>query len=144
MDVAQLRELQAELQMQYQEWQQRGLNLNMSRGKPCKEQLDLSMPMLDIKETQAADGTDARNYGVLDGLPEAKAFMAAYMAVPEANVIVFGNSSLTLCMIRLCVLMFLVFCQAARPGRIRERLSFCVRCPVTIGILALLKPLVLS
>ena len=38
MDVAQLRELQAELQMQYQEWQQRGLNLNMSRGKPCKEQ----------------------------------------------------------------------------------------------------------
>ena len=96
MDVAQLRELQAELQMQYQEWQQRGLNLNMSRGKPCKEQLDLSMPMLDIKETQAADGTDARNYGVLDGLPEAKAFMAAYMAVPEANVIVFGNSSLNI------------------------------------------------
>ncbi len=96
MDVAQLRKLQAELQMQYQEWQQRGLNLNMSRGKPCKEQLDLSMPMLDIKETQAADGTDARNYGVLDGLPEAKAFMAAYMAVPEANVIVFGNSSLNI------------------------------------------------
>jgi len=96
MDAAQLRALQTDLQKQYEDYQKMGLNLNMSRGKPCREQLDLSMPMLDIKETTAADGTDARNYGVQDGLPEAKAFMAAFMSVPAENVIVFGNSSLNI------------------------------------------------
>ncbi len=96
MDAAQLQALKADLQKQYEDYQKMGLNLNMSRGKPCKEQLDLSMPMLDIKETRAADGTDARNYGVLDGLPEAKAFMADFMSVPAENVIVFGNSSLNI------------------------------------------------
>lgn len=96
MDVAQLQDLLVGLQQKYAEYKAKGLNLNMSRGKPAKEQLDLSMGMLDIKETVAADGTDARNYGVLDGLPEAKAFMAEFMGVPQANVMVFGNSSLNI------------------------------------------------
>ena len=96
MDTAQLQALKTDLQKQYADYQKMGLKLNMSRGKPCQEQLDLTMPMLDIKETRAADGTDARNYGVLDGLPEAKTFMAAFMSVPEENVIVFGNSSLNI------------------------------------------------
>lgn len=96
MDAAQLQALKTDLQKQYEDYQKMGLSLNMSRGKPCKEQLDLSMPMLDIKEIKAADGTDARNYGVLDGLPEAKAFMADFMSVPVENVIVFGNSSLNI------------------------------------------------
>jgi len=96
MDTAQLQALKTDLQKQYADYQKMGLKLNMSRGKPCQEQLDLAMPMLDIKETRAADGTDARNYGVLDGLPEAKTFMAAFMSVPEENVIVFGNSSLNI------------------------------------------------
>ena len=67
MDTAQLQALKTDLQKQYADYQKMGLKLNMSRGKPCQEQLDLTMPMLDIKETRAADGTDARNYGVLDG-----------------------------------------------------------------------------
>ena len=96
MDAAKLQALQTDLQKQYEDYQKMGLNLNMSRGKPCREQLDLSLAMLDIKETVAADGTDARNYGVLDGLPEAKAFMADFMSVPVENVIVFGNSSLNI------------------------------------------------
>lgn len=96
MDAAQLQALKTDLQKQYEDYQKMGLSLNMSRGKPCKEQLDLSMPMLDIKEIKAADGTDARNYGVLDGLPEAKAFMADFMSAPVENVIVFGNSSLNI------------------------------------------------
>jgi DNA-binding transcriptional MocR family regulator len=96
MNVAELQEMQAALQKQYEDYKKMGLSLNMSRGKPSKAQLDLSMAMLDIKEVTAADGTDARNYGVLDGLPEAKAFMADFMSMPVDNVIVFGNSSLNI------------------------------------------------
>ena len=96
MSVEQLQIMQQELQAKYDEYQGMGLNLNMSRGKPGKEQLDLTLPMLDLKPTVAEDGTDARNYGILDGLPEAKAFMADFMSVPAENVIVFGNSSLNI------------------------------------------------
>ena len=96
MNVEELQTIQAELQQQYENYKKLGLALNMSRGKPSKAQLDLSLPMLDIKEITAEDGTDARNYGVLDGLPEAKRFMAEFMSVPEENVIVFGNSSLNI------------------------------------------------
>ncbi|MBQ3180761.1 MAG: aminotransferase, partial [Firmicutes bacterium] len=96
MTTEQLQIMQQELQEKYNEYQGMGLNLNMSRGKPSKAQLDLSLPMLDLKPTVADDGTDARNYGILDGLPEAKAFMADFMSVPVENVIVFGNSSLNI------------------------------------------------
>lgn len=96
METAALQKLQAELTEQYADYKKMGLSLNMSRGKPSKEQLDLAMPMLDIKEVTAADGTDARNYGVLDGLPEAKQFMADFMSVPVDNIIIFGNSSLNI------------------------------------------------
>lgn len=96
METAALQTMQAELAKQYADYQKMGLSLNMSRGKPSKAQLDLAMPMLDIKEVTADDGTDARNYGVLDGLPEAKKFMADFMSVPVENVIVFGNSSLNI------------------------------------------------
>ncbi len=96
MTVEELQKMQAELQQQYEDYKKLGLSLNMSRGKPSKAQLDLSLPMLDIKEITAEDGTDARNYGVLDGLPEAKRFMAEFMSVPEENLIVFGNSSLNI------------------------------------------------
>lgn len=96
MNIEELQNLQTELHNQYEDYKKLGLNLNMSRGKPSKAQLDLSLDMLDIKELTAADGTDARNYGVLDGLPEAKAFMADFMSVPVDNVIVFGNSSLNI------------------------------------------------
>ena len=97
MDTAKLQSLQADLQKQYADYQKMGLNLNMSRGKPCREQLDLAMPMLDIKEVQAAAGKAAQLAdALLDGLPEAKAFMADFMSVPVDNVIVFGNSSLNI------------------------------------------------
>ena len=78
----------------------RGLSLNMARGKPSSAQLDLSMPLLADVETKAeclaADGTDCRNYGVLDGLPEAKELMAGLLDDDAAHVIVYGNSSLTI------------------------------------------------
>ena len=76
-------ELQAELdavRARYDEMVARGLSLNMARGKPSAAQLELSLPMLDVLDATAdlaaEDGTDCRNYGVLDGIPEAKRLMA--------------------------------------------------------------------
>lgn len=88
------------LQDEYEAIASQQLQLDMSRGKPCTEQLDLSQPMLDIitssSTVKTENGTDARNYGVLDGIPEAKAFFASILDVEPKQVIVGGNSSLTL------------------------------------------------
>ena len=96
MTKEQLQEYQNKLTKEYEDYKAKGLALNMARGKPAAKQLDLSMDMLDIKPVKAADGTDVRNYGVLDGIPEAKAILAGMMEVPTENVIVFGNSSLNI------------------------------------------------
>lgn len=128
MKTSDLQAMQAELTEQYEGYKQMGLALNMSRGKPSKAQLDLSMDMLDIKEVTAADGTDARNYGVLDGLPEAKQFMADFMSVPVESVIVFGNSSLNIMydtVMRACCFGVL---PGATPWRDQGKLKFL--CPV--------------
>lgn len=93
-----LLELEKELAAQYKEMQFRDLKLDMSRGKPSIEQLDLSMGMMDVLSSNADlrcdDGTDCRNYGVLDGIREAKVLMGDMMEVPADNVIIYGNSSL--------------------------------------------------
>lgn len=93
-----LRALRTELEKRYDEYAARGLSLNMARGKPSFAQLDLSLPMLDILDSAAIltaeDGTDCRNYGVVDGLPEAKALLGAMCGADPEDVIVFGNSSL--------------------------------------------------
>ena len=90
--------LQAELKAKYKEYQGRNLNLNMARGKPCVEQLDLSMGMMDVLSSSADltcdDGTDCRNYGVLDGIKEAQELLADMMEVPHDHIIIYGNSSL--------------------------------------------------
>lgn len=97
-----LTELQAEkeaLQAEYNSHVAKGLKLNMARGKPSTAQLDLSMLLLSeivaSDEVIAEDGTDARNYGVLDGLPEAKELMANFVDDDAYHVIVLGTSSLT-------------------------------------------------
>ncbi len=76
-----------------------GLKLDMTRGKPSNEQLDLANELTTILtagDYKAADGTDTRNYGGLDGLPEMKAIFAGLLEVSPANVIVGGASSLTM------------------------------------------------
>ncbi len=97
---SELASLQAQLNAVYKEYQGKGLKLNMARGKPAEEQLDLSMPMLDVLtgkgDLNAEDGTDCRNYGVLDGIPEAKKLMADMVGVQPENVIVCGGSSLNI------------------------------------------------
>ena len=93
-----LAELKAHLEQEHAAFKARGLTLNMARGKPAKAQLDLSMPLLETLATAqdctAADGTDCRNYGVLDGVPEAKELMAVMLDDQPENVIVLGNASL--------------------------------------------------
>src|SRR6187549_3357448 len=84
-------------QAQYDAFKQRGLKLDMSRGKPAPEQLDLSNALLDaLPGYKAADGTDARNYGLGIGLPEARAFFAELLDVPAAQVVVDSSASLSL------------------------------------------------
>lgn len=99
MSLDQRKDLLAVLQDEYASFKARGLALNMARGKPAAEQLDLSMPLLSAVTTaedcRAEDGTDCRNYGVLAGLPEAQRLMAVLLDDDPENVIVFGNSSLT-------------------------------------------------
>ena len=97
------RELQREyrkLSAAYREMEQQGLHLDLSRGKPSPEQLELSRKMLDEVNSgsvlDSVDGTDCRNYGGLDGIPEAKALLAGMVGCRPEQMIVGGNSSLTL------------------------------------------------
>lgn len=88
------------LKAEYEKIKGMGLALDMSRGKPGADQLDLSMGMLDVLDSKTAlkseNGTDLRNYGVLDGIPEAKKLMADVIGTKPENVIVYGNSSLNI------------------------------------------------
>lgn len=88
----------ANLRAEYKRYQDMDLSLNMARGKPCHEQLDISMGMMDALNSEAdlscEDGTDCRNYGVLDGIYEAKVLIGAMMENKPENIIIYGNSSL--------------------------------------------------
>ena len=100
LDAAALDSEIARLEEQVGEIRARGLKLNMARGKPSPEQLDLSLPMLDVlgadSDLTAADGTDCRNYGVLMGIPECRGLFGQLFGVPAEQVFIGGESSLTL------------------------------------------------
>ena len=93
-----LEALLEQLKAEYREYKAMDLTLIMARGKPSVDQLDLSMGMMDILSSEddltCEDGTDCRNYGVLDGIAEAKKLLGDMMEVPEDNIIIYGNSSL--------------------------------------------------
>lgn len=98
MTKEELQELRKQLHVQYKEFQGKDLRLDMSRGKPSTEQLDISMGMMDVLSSNddltCDDGTDCRNYGVLDGIKEAKELLADMMEVAPDHIIIYGNSSL--------------------------------------------------
>ena len=100
LSVNELKVLKKDLEVQFAEIKAQNLKLDMSRGKPSKAQLDLSMGMMDIFHSEAdmvsEDGFDCRNYGVMDGLSEAKRLLADMVGVSKDNVIVYGNSSLNI------------------------------------------------
>ena len=90
--------LKKELEKQFEDVKGKGLKLDMSRGKPAKAQLDLSNGMMDILNSEtdlvSSDGVDCRNYGILDGISDARKLLADMSEVPERNILIYGNSSL--------------------------------------------------
>ena len=100
MSKEELLALKESLNKEYAEAKAKGLALDMSRVKPSAKQLDVSLGLLDTinssSDLKALDGTDCRNYGVLDGIPEAKKLMADMMGTTPDHVIVYGNASLNI------------------------------------------------
>ena len=96
MDRAALTAEKAQLEAEYKKFQDMGLNLNMARGKPGPHQMDLAMDLLKMEDYTAASGEDARNYGNLEGLYEARKLFGEVMGVQPEEVFVGGNSSLQL------------------------------------------------
>ena len=96
MDHAALTAEKANLEAEYKKFQDMGLNLNMARGKPGPHQMDLAMDLLKMDDYTAASGEDARNYGNLEGLYEARKLFGEVMGVQPEEVFVGGNSSLQL------------------------------------------------
>ncbi|MBF0238928.1 MAG: aminotransferase class I/II-fold pyridoxal phosphate-dependent enzyme [SAR324 cluster bacterium] len=94
----QLTALEQELSTKFEQYKKAGLNLDLTRGKPAGQQLDLSNGLDGLLQGnyKSGDGTDTRNYGGLDGLPEMKALAGQMMGVKPAEVVIGGNSSLTL------------------------------------------------
>lgn len=95
-----LLEMKNELETRFEDVKSKGLKLDMSRGKPSAAQLDLAMGMMDVlrsdSDLKCEEGVDCRNYGVLDGIREAKQLLADMMEVPIDNIVIFGNSSLNI------------------------------------------------
>ncbi len=100
MSKEELTSLKTELETKYKEFQSMGLKLDMSRGKPSAEQLDISMGMMAVLNSevslQCEEGIDCRNYGILDGIKEARELLGAISEVPADNIIIYGNSSLNI------------------------------------------------
>ena len=100
MTIEQLRQRQQALRAEYEAFCARGLHLDLSRGKPGPDLLDLTVDMLDCVSAETgyttAGGVDTRNYGLLDGIPEAKQLFADILDVDPENILVGGNSSLNL------------------------------------------------
>ncbi len=106
------------------------LKLDLTRGKPSPEQLDLSEELLRLPAGQhhAADGSDARNYGNLQGLPELRSIFSAPLQVPAANLMALGNSSLELMHDCLVHALLSTMPGAIRPWTAEDRIAFI--CPV--------------
>ena len=95
---AELEAFQAECQQAYKQFQAENLKLDMSRGKPSADQLDLSMGLMNVlssdSDLKCETGVDCRNYGVIDGIPEAKRLLGEMSEVDPDHIIIYGNSSL--------------------------------------------------
>ena len=125
---------QEKLKEQYKKFQDMHLKLNMARGKPGPHQMDLAMGLLQMTDYTTDAGTDARNYGDLEGLHEARVLFADIFGVKPEEVFVGGNSSLQL-MYNLINIGYVFRWRSA---------SSSARCPAMTAILRLLRSSVLS
>ena len=96
MDSKSLNDYREGLLKRYEDFKSQKLKYDMSRGKPCSEQLDLSMGMMDISDYKSCDGIDCRNYGGLDGLLEAKQLFSEILEANLDEIIIGGNSALNM------------------------------------------------
>lgn len=121
---------QESLESQYTALAQRKLSLDLTRGKPGSEQLDLADSLDGILQGHylAEDGTDVRNYGGLDGLPEAKRLFSTMLGVSAAEVLIGGNSSLTLMYTVIDFALTVGLCGPASAWGNAEEVKFL--CPV--------------
>ncbi len=100
LSIDELTALKSELEQRFEEIKAKRLKLDMSRGKPAVAQLDLAMGMMDVLNSEVdlncEEGVDCRNYGILDGIREAKQLLSDMMEVPKDNIVIFGNSTLNI------------------------------------------------
>ena len=98
MSKEELLTLKAQLDKEYADIKAKGLALDMSRGKPSADQLNLSMGLMNVlssdSDLKCETGVDCRNYGVIDGIPEAKRLLGEMSEVDPDHIIIYGNSSL--------------------------------------------------
>lgn len=120
--------LYSEVKSQYESYKSQGLKLDISRGKPNSDQLDFAQELLAMPLDKAAcfskSGFDCRNYGLLDGTEEAKAFFGELFGIDTKNIIVCGNSSLQLMFDTLARAMIFGNCDSERPWAKEEGLKW--------------------
>ncbi len=118
---------------EYEQLCEKGLSLDLSRGKPGKEQLDMVSPILraleDTDEFISEIGLDVRNYGGLDGIPEMKRIFADLFGLPEKNIIIGGNSSLNLMYDTITRAMMFGVPGSVCPWRKQEKIKFLAPSP---------------
>ena len=131
LSTADLEAFRDRVERRYEAFKSRGLSLDLTRGKPSSEQLDLSNGLLTLPgnaDHAAADGSDVRNYGGLQGLPELRSLLAPLFRVPAAQMVLGGNSSLGLMHDAVAYAMLTGTTDSARPWAQEPRRAFL--CPV--------------